>query len=70
MKKCSRFLSILVCIGFLAGSTGCLVVKHDNGKHKGWYKNSNNGKSSAAKSTPAGKSTSSNGKSNGNGKAK
>jgi len=39
-----KIISLLViCIGILFGSTSCAVnLKHDNGKHKGWYKNSNN----------------------------
>jgi hypothetical protein len=29
-------------IWFLLGQTSCIMLKHDNGKHKGWYKNPNN----------------------------
>lgn len=35
-------LSVL-CAGFLFSATSCAVmVKKDNGNHKGWFKNSNN----------------------------
>lgn len=41
--KAFRAVTILfLCFGYLFNTTSCLVVKHDNGKHKGWYKNSNN----------------------------
>jgi hypothetical protein len=48
----------------LLGSASCLVVtpKHDNGKHKGWYKNPKNPHNPANNGTP--------GNGNGNGKGK
>lgn len=34
---------LVLCTGLLFGATGCYVTsKKDNGKHKGWYKNTNN----------------------------
>ncbi len=39
MKK---ILMLLLPLGLLMGSGSCVVVKHDNGKHKGWYKNRHN----------------------------
>ncbi|MCF8298754.1 MAG: hypothetical protein K9J13_14495 [Saprospiraceae bacterium] len=43
MKTIKIFTLTLLCIGLLFSTTSCsvLVVK-DNGKHKGWYKNTNN----------------------------
>ena len=42
--KTLRTIAILVlCMGLLFSATSCVVlVKKDNGKHKGWFKNSNN----------------------------
>jgi hypothetical protein len=41
MKTKVAFAIILVCIVF--STTSCVVlVSHDNGRHKGWFKNSNN----------------------------
>jgi len=42
--KSLKFVSILIlCILFLVSSTSCVVlVKKDNGNHKGWYKNPKN----------------------------
>jgi hypothetical protein len=43
MKKLKAILVLLFCLGFLFGSTSCAVFfTKDNGKHKGWYKNTNN----------------------------
>jgi hypothetical protein len=37
-----RFIAIIVPV-LLMSQTSCMVFyKKDNGKHKGWYKNSNN----------------------------
>jgi len=43
IKTIRTIVLLVFCIGFLYSLTSCavLVVK-DNGKHKGWYKNSNN----------------------------
>ena len=43
MKKISKLLVIAMCLGFLFSTTSCVVVApKDSGKHKGWYKNTNN----------------------------
>jgi len=48
MKKGSRKMRLLnliiltLCLTFLFSATSCLVlVRKDNGKHRGWFKNSN-----------------------------
>lgn len=64
MNLLKKTALISLCLGLILSFTSCVtthhhthrVVKHDNGKHKGWYK--------AKKSHANGKS---NGKSNGNG---
>ena len=36
------FISVL-CLGLLFSTISCAVIlQKDNGKHKGWYKNTNN----------------------------
>lgn len=42
--KLFRAVAVLaLCTGLLFSTTSCAVmVQKDNGKHKGWYKNSNN----------------------------
>jgi hypothetical protein len=43
MKLFKIFVTLTLCIGILFGATSCLVVvREDNGRHKGWFKNSNN----------------------------
>ncbi len=43
MKLFKQFALAALCAGFLFSATSCAVmVRKDNGKHKGWYKNSNN----------------------------
>lgn len=43
MKTPQKIALIVLSILFLISITSCSVqMKHDNGKHKGWYKNSNN----------------------------
>lgn len=42
MKKFLSMLALALCIGFLVSTASCVVKKHDNGKHKGWYKNKKN----------------------------
>lgn len=43
MKIIRKIIVIILCAGLLFGYTSCAVfVVKDNGKHKGWYKNSNN----------------------------
>jgi hypothetical protein len=60
MKAIHYFLSLAICCSIISVNTSC-VVKKDNGKHKGWFKNSNNPHHPA--STNPGK-----GNGNGNGK--
>jgi ABC-type oligopeptide transport system substrate-binding subunit len=43
MKKFKTLIALILCMGLLISSTSCSVhFAKDNGKHKGWYKNSNN----------------------------
>lgn len=40
MKKI--FLLAFLSSTLLLSTTACVSVRHDKGKHKGWFKNSNN----------------------------
>ena len=41
--KSGRLLTLVLALSIIAWSSqSCTVVKIDNGKHKGWFKNSNN----------------------------
>jgi len=41
--KTIKLTSFALLITFFFSTTSCVVfVKKDNGKHKGWYKNTNN----------------------------
>jgi len=43
MKKIGMILILIFCIGLLVSTQSCTVlIRKDNGKHKGWYKNTNN----------------------------
>jgi hypothetical protein len=44
MKIVRTITTLALCMMLIVGVTSCLVVstQHDNGKHKGWNKNSNN----------------------------
>ncbi|MFA5819022.1 MAG: hypothetical protein WC854_07060 [Bacteroidales bacterium] len=43
MKTFKTIATLLLCLVLLFGATSCVVlVKKDNGRHKGWYKNPNN----------------------------
>jgi len=43
MKILRLFYSLILIIFFLLSSASCVVMnKHDNGLHKGWFKNSHN----------------------------
>jgi len=43
MKPSKTIAILALSLGLLFSTTSCLVlVKKDNGKHKGWHKNSNN----------------------------
>lgn len=39
------FVILALCLTLMIGTTSCVVlIKKDNGKHKGWNKNQNNPK--------------------------
>lgn len=45
MNLFKNIVAISLCLGLIFGTSACVhhhhhtrVVKHDNGKHKGWYK--------------------------------
>jgi hypothetical protein len=43
MKTIRAFFVMVIFLGLLFGSASCTVFfTKDNGKHKGWYKNSGN----------------------------
>lgn len=43
MKRLKTIAVLVLCLGFLFSTTSCVVlVKDDNGKHKGWFKHSHN----------------------------
>jgi len=46
MKRISKIAVFTMLSLFLFSTTSCIVLvpaqRHDNGKHKGWYKNSHN----------------------------
>ncbi|MCX6320463.1 MAG: hypothetical protein NTX93_01475 [Bacteroidia bacterium] len=43
MKTFKTIATLLLCLVLLFGATSCVVlVKKDNGYHKGWFKNPNN----------------------------
>jgi len=42
MKTRTLILSSLIFAAILLGSTSCLVVRTDNGHHRGWHKNPKN----------------------------
>ncbi len=43
MKKLKSIAILFLLTAFLFGTSSCLVVHtKDNGKHKGWFKNSKN----------------------------
>ena len=67
MKTSKKIAIIVLSILFVLSLTSCAVlVKKDNGKHKGWYKNKNN-PHNAASSKQTG-NASGNGKSKGKGR--
>lgn len=40
MRTLRTYFLLLLCLGFLFSTTSCVVLlKKDNGKHKGWNKN-------------------------------
>lgn len=51
MKIVKPFMILALCMGLLFSTTSCVVLvgkehrkeyRKDNGKHRGWFKNSNN----------------------------
>jgi hypothetical protein len=42
MKTLKRYSLLFLLAGALLSNSSCIMVKSDNGKHKGWFKNSNN----------------------------
>jgi len=43
IKQTRKFGFIVLCALLFFGTTGCYVTsRNDNGKHKGWFKNTNN----------------------------
>lgn len=42
MNALKALLGISITAALMLSQTSCLVVRTDNGKRKGWYKNSNN----------------------------
>lgn len=42
MKIFKSIAVLALFAGLAGGSASCVVIKKDNGKHKGWYKNPNN----------------------------
>jgi hypothetical protein len=43
MRTLKKIAILLLCTGLLFSTSSCVVlVKKDNGKHKGWFKNPNN----------------------------
>jgi len=79
MITVTRSTSLVLISALLISFSSCVVVKKDNGKHKGWTKNTNNPHHplttnpghTKSKSSEAGKSNgNSNGKGNSKGKGK
>jgi hypothetical protein len=42
MKNLKTIAILILLTAFVAATNSCKVVKKDNGKHKGWYKNPKN----------------------------
>ncbi len=42
MKLLKTITIPVFCIGLLFATSSCVMVKKDNGLHKGWFKNRNN----------------------------
>jgi hypothetical protein len=69
MKMLKAISSAALCILLIFGGSSCVVIaprKHDNGKHKGWYKNPNNPHNPASTKKAPGNSGKSPGNSPGN----
>jgi hypothetical protein len=45
MKHCRLYISLILFVILMITSQSChVMIKHDNGKHKGWNKKSNDHK--------------------------
>ena len=42
MKSFKKITILVFCVGLLFATSSCVVVRKDNGLHKGWFKNRNN----------------------------
>lgn len=42
MKLFKKLIIMTFCLVLLFSVTSCVVVRKDNGKHRGWFKNRNN----------------------------
>lgn len=42
MKPFKTFIIVVICMAFLFVASSCAVLRKDNGKHRGWFKNRNN----------------------------
>ncbi|MBA3663061.1 MAG: hypothetical protein H0W61_02490 [Bacteroidetes bacterium] len=42
MKTIKIVAALSIIMSVTLGTSSCVVVKRDNGLHRGWYKNSNN----------------------------
>jgi hypothetical protein len=50
MKKLNFLITLILILGISLTTTSCVIMtKHDNGHHKGWYKNSNKSHPSSSK---------------------
>jgi hypothetical protein len=50
MKKLKILITLIAIIAISLSLTSCIVMtKHDNGLHKGWYKNSQKSQQSSSK---------------------
>jgi hypothetical protein len=50
MKKLNILITVILVFSISLSLTSCIVMtKHDNGHHKGWYKNSKKSNSSPFK---------------------
>ena len=79
MKKLKLFIAITLISALVTTQSSCVIIykkdgKHDNGKHKGWFKNSNNPhhphSTNPGKGNGKGNNDNGNGKGNGNGNGK
>jgi hypothetical protein len=69
MKTLKHIIWMALPLAVVLSNSSCVVVKHDNGKHKGWTKNSNNPHHPAT-TNPGHTKSSGTSSSNGNGNSK